>query len=68
MQYESKVVKITYIKIGAMRVKRKSEEELEEVINKLGLIGWQLVSTVLYNNVEMLLFFSRPKKSLEEMV
>lgn len=67
MQYESKVIRIKYYTQTTLRVIKMTEKELEDVINQQGLLGWSLSSTVLIG-MELTLFFSRVKQSLEEMV
>lgn len=48
------------------------EDDIDEIINKLGRVGWNLVSTSEVSSSgttkELLLFFSRPAQRLEEMV
>lgn len=69
--YEFKIVKIKPFK-NMMATKLVTESEIEENINYLGSIGWNLVSTseIAYGGStrEIILFFSRPAQRLEEMV
>lgn len=69
--YEFKVVKIAPIK-RILPYKVISESEIEETIQHLGRVGWNLIST---SNIsasgttkETILYFSRPAQKLEEMV
>ncbi len=69
--YEYKVVKFNPIK-RLIPFKIIKEDEIEDIINQLGKLGWSLVST---SNIlqggstkETILYFSRPAKRLEEMV
>lgn len=68
MQYESKVIRIDYYTKTITRLIEISEKELQDIIDKEGLLGWKLASSVLTNGGKLNLFFSREKKSLEEMV
>ncbi len=47
-------------------------EEIDKVLNEMGLLGWNLVSTSVTSSngsaKALLLFFSREKQRLEELV
>lgn len=68
--YEYKTVK--YKPKTKMLVPYFREDELDEIMNSLGKVGWKLVSTNLVpvsgSGKELLLFFSREAQTLEEMV
>ena len=69
--YEFKVVKIVPFK-GTLSQRVISESEIEDKINVLGRVGWNLVSTTHASlggaTKEIILFFSREAQKLEEMV
>ena len=69
--FEYKVVKFTPIK-RMIPFRIMKDDEIEGLINQLGGVGWQLVSTsdikVSGTTKEIVLFFSRPAQRLEEMV
>lgn len=68
--YEFKTVK--YIPKTKMLMPHFKEDGLDELMNKLGKVGWNLISTSEIasggTTKELLLFFSRPAETLEEMV
>lgn len=69
--YEFKTVKIKPFK-NMMGTKIATETEIEDTMNHLGAIGWNLISTSEINHSgttkEIVLFFSRLAQRLEEMV
>lgn len=67
MQYESKVIRVDYYTKTAIRMIQITEKGLEEIIDKEGLLGWRLSSSVMVGN-KLNLFFQREKQSLAEMV
>lgn len=67
MQYESKVMRVDFYTKTTMRLIPMTDEQLKEIIDKEGLLGWNLTSTILLG-MQLTLIFSRVKKSLAEMV